>query len=149
MEHPNARIARAVYEGFNDRDFDRSLESLAEDCAWTNLPTAETFSGREGFRRNLERWATAYPDGRCEDIHVIATDDYVVVEFMGRGTNSGPMVTPEGELPATGRRVEIPFCDVHRIDDGKITNGRSYFDMATMLRQLGLAPEVTAGAAKS
>lgn len=146
MEHPNAKIARAIYEGFNARDFDRSLASVAADCAWTNLPTGQSFSGPEGFRQNLEQWATAFPDGRAEDLHLIATDDYVVVEFMGRGTNTGPLATPQGELPATGRRVEMPLCDVHRIENGKITNGRSYFDMATMLRQLGLAPEVTAGA---
>lgn len=69
----------------------------------------------------------------------------MVVEFMGRGTHTGPLHTPTGDVPATGRRVDLPFCDVHRIEDGKITNGRSYFDLATMMRQLGLMPEVPAG----
>lgn len=146
MEHPNAKIARTVYEAFNDRDFDRGLAVLADDAVWTNLPTGDTFHGRNEFRRNFEQWATAFPDGRCEDVHVIGSDDYVVVEFIGRGTNSGPLRSPQGEVPPTGRRVEVPFCDVLRMEHGLITNGRSYFDMATMMRQLGLMPEVTAGA---
>lgn len=77
---------------------------------------------------------------------MIGSDDYAVVEFIGRGTNTGPLATPQVEVPATGHKVEIPFCDVHRIEDGKITNGRSYFDMATMMRQLGLLPEAAAQA---
>ena len=77
---------------------------------------------------------------------MIGSDDYAVVEFVGRGTNTGPLATPQGEIPATGRAIEIPFCDVHRIEDGKITNGRSYFDMATMMRQLGLLPKAAAQA---
>lgn len=149
MEHRNGSIARTVYEAFNERDFERGLAVLAADAVWTNLPTGETFHGRDGFRRNYDQWATAFPDGKCEDLHVIATDDYVVVEFMGRGTNTGPLRTPAGEVPATGRRVDVPFCDVHRIEDGEITNGRSYFDMATMMSQLGLMPEVPAGATTS
>jgi steroid delta-isomerase-like uncharacterized protein len=144
MEHPNAAIARRIYEGFNDRDFDRGLAVVATDAAWTNLPTGDTFHGRDDFRRNYVQWSTAFPDGRCEDVHVVATDDYAVVEFIGRGSNTGPLQTPEGEIPPTGRRVDIPFCDVMRIEDGLITNGRSYFDMATMMRQLGLMPEARA-----
>lgn len=148
MEHPNAKIARTIYQAFNDREFDRGLAALADDAVWTNLPTGDTFHGPAEFRRNYEQWATAFPDGRCEDVHVIGSDDYAVVEFIGRGTNTGPLATPQGEVPATGHKVEIPFCDVHRIEDGKITNGRSYFDMATMMRQLGLLPEAAAQATR-
>ena len=146
MEHRNGAIARTVYDAFNSRTFERGLDAMAEDAVWTDLPTGETYHGRDEFRRSFEKWVTAFPDGKCEDIHVIAGDDYVVVEFMGRGTNTGPLRTPAGELPPTGKKAEIPFCDVHRIEDGKITNGRSYYDMATMMHQLGLMPEVSAGA---
>lgn len=32
MEHPNGAIARKVYEGFNERDFERGLSVLADDA---------------------------------------------------------------------------------------------------------------------
>ena len=31
------------------------------------------------------------------------------------------------------------FCEVLEVRDGKITRGQVYFDLATMMRQLGLA----------
>lgn len=145
-EEENERIARTVYEAFNDRDFDRGVALIAENGEWVNLPTGDRFHGPDGFRRNYDQWASAFPDGKCEDIHVIAGGGFVAVEFVGRGTNTGPLITPAGEIPATGRAVEVPFCDVHEIRNGKIVAGRSYFDLATMLRQLGLLPEAPVGA---
>jgi steroid delta-isomerase-like uncharacterized protein len=146
MGQNTATIARTVYEAFNDRDFERGLAVIAEDAEWVNMPTDDRFRGPEGFRRDLEQWANAFPDGRIEITNVRTSDDWAVVEFTGRGTNTGPLATPAGEMPATGRSVELQFCDVMEIRDGKIVRGRSYFDMATMMRQLGLMPEVPAGA---
>ena len=141
-----ARIARTVYEAFNDRDFERGLRMLADDAAWTNVPTNETFHGEEGFRRNYEQWERAFPDGRINDLHIRAGDGFAVVEYTSRGTNTGPLTTPAGELPPTSRSVEVRFCDVLEIPGRLITGGRSYWDMATMMAQLGLMPEVPAGA---
>jgi predicted ester cyclase len=75
-----------------------------------------------------------------EIVEVSTGEDLVVVEFVGRGTHDGPLKGPVGEIPPTGRRVEIRFCEVHEIWDGKIVRFRTYFDPATMMRQLGLMP---------
>ena len=39
----------------------------------------------------------------------------------------------------------MPFCDVFQFRNGKIVAGRSYFDAATMMRQLGLLAEGATG----
>ena len=141
-----AKIARTMYEAFNDRDFDRGLEQMAGDAEWINVATGEVFHGPAEFRRNYQQWASAFPDGRCEDISVLAGEDFAVVQFTGRGTNTGPLQTPAGEMPPTGRAIEISFCDVHLIRNGKIVGGHAYWDMASMMRQLGLMPETPVGA---
>lgn len=139
-------IARTLYESFNDRDFDRAVSVIGDSAEFTNVPTGETFRGPDGSRRNLEQWDRAFPDGKIGDIKIRAGDGFAVTEFTGRGTNTGPLATPAGELPATNKWVEVKFCDVLEISGGKITAGRSYWDMATMMTQLGLMPEVPAGA---
>ena len=96
---------------------------------------------------DLERWAIAFPDGRAEEIETVDGGDTVVVCFTGRGTNPGPRATPAGEMAATGREARVRFCDVIEFENGKIARGRSYFDMATMMRQLGLTPEPAAAGA--
>jgi steroid delta-isomerase-like uncharacterized protein len=140
------KIARTVYESFNDRDFDRGMSVIADDAVWTNVPTSETFRGPKGFRTNLEQWDRAFPEGKIEELRVWGGEGFAVAEFTGRGTNTGPLASPAGELPATNRSVEVRFCDVLEISGGKVTGGRSYWDMATMMTQLGMMPEVPAGA---
>jgi ketosteroid isomerase-like protein len=48
------------------------------------------------------------------------------------------MMTPEGEMPPTGKRVEGRFVDVWAFRDGKIVGGRSYYDAAGLMAQLGV-----------
>jgi len=61
------------------------------------------------------------------------------MEFIGRGTQTGPLATPGGAIPPTGRRVEIQFAQILTFRDGKIARARLYFDAAGMLQQLGLS----------
>ena len=137
----NKVIAQATYEAFNARDLDRATSFDADSMEWVNLPFGATFRGRAGHRQSLENWARGFPDGQVEIRNVIAERDWVVVEFTGRGTHQGPLAGPAGEIAPTGRWVEVPFCDVFQFENGKIVRGRTYFDAATLMRQLGLLPE--------
>ena len=134
----NARIAKVSYEAFNARDFDRAAALVSKDSEWLNVPLGMTLHGQEGYRQVVQGWATAFPDSRIEIGSMIASEEGVVTEFRGRGTHTGPLASPAGEIPATGRSVDIPFCDVLRIKDGKIISAHTYYDAATMMRQLGL-----------
>ena len=134
----NAALARKAYDLWNRRDFDGGAALCAPDVEVVNIATGQTFPGPEGVRRYQQSWATAFPDARVEVTHVIAAEDGAVVEFTGRGTHTGPLAGPQGEIPATGRPVEIRFCDVYEIRGGKIARQRTYFDLATLMRQLGL-----------
>jgi len=69
-----------------------------------------------------------FPDSGIEIMNLFATEDQAVVEFIGRGTNTAPLHMPTGDVPPTGRAVEMRFCDVYRISNGKIVNYRSYYD---------------------
>jgi len=66
-----------------------------------------------------------------------------VGEFTGRGTHTGVLKGPTGEIPASGRRVEMSFVEFYRLHNGKISEGRIYFDAATMMAQLGISPGAT------
>lgn len=137
----NARLAQIPYEAFNTRHFDDAAAVVADDFEMRDMATGETFRGPSGMKAALKRWADAFPDSKVEVRSVMSTDTGAAVEFTGRGTNTGPLVTPGGTLPATNRKAELPFCDIVTIENGKITASHEYMDMATMLRQLGLMPE--------
>lgn len=129
---------RRMYELFNAREFDTLVSHLAEEGEWTNIPFGTRFKGREGFRQFLQGWVTAMPDCKLEVQSVRAGEDFAVSEFIGRGTHTGPLVGPAGTLPATGKKVEVRFCEVMQFRGDKTVAGRLYFDAATLLQQLGV-----------
>jgi predicted ester cyclase len=53
------------------------------------------------------------------------------------GTHTGDMVTPQGTVPATGKRVELRFADYFKVAGDKVIEHRTYFDQASMMAQLG------------
>jgi ketosteroid isomerase-like protein len=131
-------IAQNIHPLWTNREYDRILsEMIAEDVEWTTVPTGETFRGHEGFRQFMEGWSDAFPDGRAEDTNVYVGEDFAVTEFVGRGTHTGTLRTPSGEIPPTERSVEWQLCEVYQIREGKIVRGRTYFDAATLMDELG------------
>lgn len=134
----NSDIAENLYDAFNARDFDRSLSLAAPDVKWVNLTTGEEYRGHEGMRNYMTRWTSAFPDAKVTIRKITADEETVVTEFEGKGHHDGVLKLPNGEIPPTGRDVDMPFCEIVRVKNGQIVEGRIYFDSATMLRQLGI-----------
>jgi steroid delta-isomerase-like uncharacterized protein len=134
----NATIVKRVYEAFNEKDLDRIASYAATDATATSMP----FDAKVGFREDFQAWSDAFPDGQIEVKTLVAQGDQVVAEIVGRGTHSGTLGGPGGDIPATGRRVELPLAEFFRLRDGKIVELRYYFDAFSMFRQLGIgAPQ--------
>ena len=144
----NTTLVRSLYDGWNARDFDVLADATALDGTITFMGSGEVLKGPEGSRTYSEMWANGFPDGRITIDTIVAAGDTVVVEFTGRGTHTGPLVTSMGEIPATGKSVTLKLCDVLELKDGKVTAQRSYLDTGSMMAQLGLASEQTATAKK-
>jgi predicted ester cyclase len=45
------------------------------------------------------------------------------------------------EIPATGRTLDFAFVGVFRVEAGRISSIRLYYDQVEVLAQLGLMPE--------
>ena len=140
----NADLARRLHEAWNERNFDEMAEAAAPDAMITIVGSGDTFEGPDGSRAYNTMWANGFPDGKVTIDRVIASGDHVVVEFTGRGTHTGTLVTSMGDIPATGRSMTLQLCDVMEFKDGKVRSQRSYFDTGSMMAQLGLMAEQTA-----
>ena len=91
---------------------------------------------REGVRQLFTMLGAAFPDMR-----------FAVRTWSRRTTWSWPTAlfegTHEGEfmgMPATGRRVSVPFADVVRFRDGLGVEHWGVFDSGMMMQQLGQGP---------
>jgi steroid delta-isomerase-like uncharacterized protein len=137
----NADLARRLHEAWNERRFDEMAEATAPDATITIVGSGDTFEGSECSRAYNTMWADGFPDGKVTVDRVIASGDYVVVEFTGRGTHTGTLVTSMGDIPATGRSLTLQLCDVMEFKDGKVQSQTTYFDSGSMMAQLGITAE--------
>jgi len=128
------------YAEINDKDFSDAAEVFSADVV-TQAPGSGPMSGIEPFVAYGLAFLRAFPDGRITRDRVVEAGDRIVVEGRFTGTNTGPLQTPAGEVPPTGRTLVLPFADSFRVADGRIAEHSIYFDTAGMLAQLGLLPE--------
>jgi steroid delta-isomerase-like uncharacterized protein len=137
MASKNVNTALAVYASFNRRELDAAVKPADENLVWDDHGLGATYKGRAEYRDSLQSWITGFSDGRVEEAEAIDAGDTVIVRYIGRGTNDGPMGPFQ---KPTGRKVSVPFCDILQFDtDGRIVRGATYFDMLSMLVQLGHA----------
>ena len=136
----NGRIAAQFNDAFNARDWDGAVALCAPNVELVTVATGQTLQGSEGVLQFLQGWTAAFPDGKVDTTGIIADERGAVIEFTGAGTHIGPLQTPAGELPATGKPLTLQFCQYLELTGGKIARARLYFDSMSMLGQLGVLP---------
>jgi steroid delta-isomerase-like uncharacterized protein len=132
-------VARAAVDCFNAGDFERLRSLLADDSYEDEHATQRRLDGAEAQVEVARAWKEAFPDGHGTVERAYASGDTVTLEITWAGTQSGPMRTPDGqELPPSNRRATVSACQVVEIEDGRIHATRHYFDLMTILTQIGV-----------
>ena len=102
----------------------------------------EPRKGRDDIKAFMTDFRAAFPDLKFwGTANLIAEGDYVVGQWEGGGTHTGPAFTDflAGGLPAnTGRKMHFTGVTVLKLKDGKITEEIGLDDGVTALTQLGL-----------
>jgi steroid delta-isomerase-like uncharacterized protein len=130
--------AKALFLAYNDKNWTAMRAAITPDFVYDEVATARKVQGADEVIAVWQGWATAIPDSRATFHHELASgNNMVVLEHTWSGTHSGPLETPTGTIPATGKRIDLRACAVIEIAGDKVRLQRHYFDMATLLRQLG------------
>lgn len=132
------KIVRQFHESWDMRDPARGAAVIAEDCRFEDVARGEELVGPVAYTHDYERWRTAFPDGECKVVNVLVSGDWAVVEFENKGHQTGPLHSSLGTFAPTGKFAHVRYCSVMRVEDGKVVEGRDYYDSATIARQLGL-----------
>jgi steroid delta-isomerase-like uncharacterized protein len=133
-----AQLARQWFQAIQDHDVDGAVQLLDPDVDFY-APAAQ-FKGTEAVRPFLQGYVDGFPDARFELSNVFASGDRAMVEARYVGTNTGAMQSPTGEMPPTGKSVDLPFATAFLIRDGRIAEQHAYWDQMAFLGQLGLIP---------
>ena len=136
----NKTIVMAMIEALNDRDFDTVEALIADDIQRHSSATpGVVVENREQFMAFIHQDLAVCPDAEQEINLILAEGDRVAVHVTYRGTQSGPM----GSFPPSGKRVELPFVGILRVEAGKIAEIWVEWDNLHALSQLGHFPART------
>jgi predicted ester cyclase len=95
--------------------------------------------GARDLAAYLGKWTTGFPDYRLEAGPIISEGKSVAYSWVFRGTNTGPLKTDAGDLPATGKSVEVPVLGTAEWDGDQLKNLFMVWDQLLLMQQLGLA----------
>jgi hypothetical protein len=132
------KIVRRYYQLINERRLDDAAALVDGHAVFHYVPTRQRFVGRDGFRKLMAFWLSAFEDAQLQLLSVLPLNDHAVqIEFLGKGTHTGDLALGEaGTLPATGRTAELPFRNLLEIHNGIITGVELDFDVQELKRRL-------------
>ena len=125
--------------GYSEKDWDKTAASVTPGFVYDEVATHRKSEGVEGYLDLCKGWATAFPESRATFHNAYVIGNTVVLELTWNGIHTGPMMTPNGEVPATGESISMRAAQVVEIEDGKAASIRQYFDINTMMTQLGVS----------
>ncbi len=136
-------IAKAAVTAYNEKDWNKTRDMLAADAVYDEKATNRRLEGADQIIEAFQGWANAFPDSKATFIREFASGDTAVLELVWKGVHTGPLQTPTGAIPASNKPIELPACEVFRVEGEKIKSASHYFDMLTMLTQIGATQSAT------
>jgi len=131
-----ARMLKQCLNAVDSHDLD-PLPSLYSATAQIEAPGAE-LRGIDQVVAWYGVFVRAFPDIKHEVRGIVQEADTCVLQARATGTHTGPLASPSGDIPPTGKSFVLDYTNVARFADGKITNETYYWDNQSFLSQLGL-----------
>lgn len=100
---------------FSENLLDEISEYISEGCV-QRIGDEKFFIGIDGMRQHIVAVKSTYPDCTMKIIRQFEDGDFVISEFIMRGTHKGEFV---GITP-TNKTIEITGVDIDKVVNGKI-----------------------------
>jgi steroid delta-isomerase-like uncharacterized protein len=97
----------------------------------------ELVDGEAAVRELLQDLMDGFPDFHAEMGKLHHADDAVFGEARVIGTHNGEF----NGIPATGKPIDIQMAAIFEFDGDRLLRETVYWDVATMLTQVGILPE--------
>ncbi len=137
-------IFTKLSEAINSHDVKTVASLYANNAVVYDPFYPEPLKGRAAIEKDTAANLHGFPDMRFEVQSILAEENTAAAQIIMSGTNTGPMETPDGEIPPTGRKIKIAVASFNRLDDeGNIVEEHRYYNVANVMEQLGLTQQLT------
>jgi len=133
--HQNKRLWQRHVLAENRRDIPGLLATLVDDPLYVIMATGQEYKGKEGVASFYQGLFDGLPDASFDLRSTTIGEEMVVEESKFHGTHTGTLFG----IPATGKFVTFPLIIMFPVAANRFQGERLYFDMNTLLCQMGLA----------
>jgi predicted ester cyclase len=139
-EQENIKAAHAFFDAWNAGDLSK-VDPYEADSFMAEAPGAAGPMNKEQNRMYRENFLRAFPGSKFEALLTITQGNYVVAHWKASGAHAGPLQTPSGAaIPPTGKSIMLLGSTTSEVQNGKIVRSWSFWDLSSLLGQLGLLP---------
>jgi ketosteroid isomerase-like protein len=142
----NERIIRNLYAVAEIQDSRAFAELFTPDGYFWDVSGGQKYYGAD-IGNIVEIYAKAFPDMHRALELIYVAGDVVIVELSLNGTHKGPLALAAGTVPATGKEIHAPCCDVFHIENGKVKSFHCYTAATILMAQLGILGNLQAAIA--
>jgi steroid delta-isomerase-like uncharacterized protein len=122
----------------NEHEMEGTLATLHPECRFEDLPVGKVYHGLAEVETYYRSWWDAFDlKVQGERRHWSEDGDFMIAETQYLGVHRGEFL---GHRP-TGRTIKFPLAVVIPFRDGLMAGERFYYDLSTVLGQIGALSE--------
>jgi steroid delta-isomerase-like uncharacterized protein len=133
-----ATYSDSITQAWNSHEIERVLSFYSTDYVASDVGQAVLQRGHQGLREMLEAYWKAFPDLQFRVTDRVIEGSRAVIVWVAEGTHQGTIMN----IPPTGHPVEVRGVSVIDVQDGLVVRGQYIWDLAGMLRHMGLLPDL-------
>ena len=134
------QLAQDTVDMFNDRSFRQKAKDVADaNITVSDKPMGQQMHGVDGFVQYSNGFIAAMPDLVGTAVEHKVNGNKVTTQVKAKGTFTGTMHTPQGDVPGNGNKVNIEYQLEQEFNDaGKLVSFAVNYDMQDFMNQLGM-----------
>lgn len=122
-----------VFAAWNSHDPDQVVKFFTPDAIYEDVAFGEVSRGSAELRKFAADFMAAVPDLHLEVTRSSIHNGQGVSEWVLTGTDQG--------LYKTGKKFSVRGASVFEMRSGKCSSNKDFYDLATIMRQVGVLAE--------
>jgi len=131
-------LAQTIIDTWNTKVDEKIIQLYSSDYEGEDFSGSKKRSGLDGVKGWLNSVLHAFPNIHYTLVDHVENGDRLVLHWLADGNHHGSFL----KIPASGKPVTINGISLLRIENGKIKEGKLFWDLAGVLRQIGLLPSL-------
>jgi steroid delta-isomerase-like uncharacterized protein len=136
------KLVNEMYAAWFHHEPERVDSIFTDDAVHEDVAGQHICHGKAEIKQLIRDAFTFSSDFRSTMMSLAIAGDTAAAEWMIEGSQTGPIVTPTGEIAPSGHRFRVRGASVLLFREGRIARVTDYYDMATFLKHLGCTIQI-------